>query len=273
MNIKFYGTRGSIPVCEPGFQKFGGNTTCIQITFSDTGRIGILDAGTGIRKLGRDLKAAGHQQEEIVIAFTHFHWDHIQGFPFFGPAFNPEQKIRIIALGKGREINNLEEIFTFQMQGAYFPVQLDNMGAEMIFFQPNLNSYTLRGTKSSAIRHNHPGGAFTYRFERNGKTFAFCTDIEHGNTIDQNIVDFCKGVDLLIHDAQFTTEELERKKGWGHSSYEQAIQVAEMTEAKQLVMTHHDPDHDDEFLTRIEKKCQDRFKDCLLAREGMDFEL
>jgi ribonuclease BN (tRNA processing enzyme) len=159
------------------------------------------------------------------------------------------------------------------MQGAFFPVQLDNMGAEMIFFQPNLNKYKLRGTVSSALRHNHPGGAFTYKFERKGKSFAFCTDIEHGKEIDQNIVDFCQGVDVLIHDAQFTEEELERKRGWGHSSYDQAIQVAEMTGAKQLIMTHHDPDHDDEFLNRIEKRCQDRFKDCVLAREGMEIQV
>jgi len=273
MKVKFYGTRGSLPVCEPGFQEFGGNTTCIQMKFEDTGRIGIIDAGTGIRKLGRDLKAAGHFQDEIVIGFSHFHWDHIQGFPFFGPAFDGDQRLRLIALGKGREITNLQEIFTFQMQGAFFPVQLDNMGAEMIFFQPNLNTYELRGTKSSAIRHNHPGGAFTYRIERYGKTFAFCTDIEHGEEIDQNVVDFCKGVDLLIHDAQFTKEELKTKRGWGHSSYDQAIQVAEMTGAKQLIMTHHDPDHDDEFLKKREKECQDRFKDCVLAREGMEVQV
>ena len=270
MRIKFYGTRGSIPVCEPGFQEFGGNTTCIQVLFEDTGRIAILDAGTGIRKLGRELKANNHFQEEIAIAFSHFHWDHIQGFPFFGPAFNKEQKLRIIALGKGQQISNLEEIFSFQMQGAYFPVQLDNMGAEMIFYQPNLNSYTLRGTTADALRHKHPGGAFSYRFERNGRTFVFCTDIEHGETINENIVELCRGADLLIHDAQFTNEELERKRGWGHSSYEQAIQVAEMAGVGQLVMTHHDPDHDDEFLKKMEKECQERYKDCALAREGME---
>ena len=128
MKIKFYGTRGSIPVCEPGFQEFGGNTTCLKILFEDTGRIGILDAGTGIRKLGRDLQAQDEYQDEIVIAFSHFHWDHIQGFPFFNPAFDPTKKLVLIALGKGREIHNLEEIFTFQMQGAYFPVQMENMG-------------------------------------------------------------------------------------------------------------------------------------------------
>lgn len=273
MKIKFYGTRGSIPVCEPGFQEFGGNTTCLKISFEDSGRIGILDAGTGIRKLGRELQAQDEYQDEIVIAFSHFHWDHIQGFPFFNPAFDPTKKLVLIALGKGREIHNLEEIFAFQMQGAYFPVQMENMGAQFEFMQPNLNILTIRGTKSTALRHHHPGGAFTYKFERNGRSFAFCTDIEHGETIDQNLVEFCKGIDVLIHDAQYTEEQLKRKKGWGHSSFEQAIQVAEMSGAGRLIMTHHDPDHDDEFLRKKEKECQDRFKDCILAREGMEFDV
>ena len=101
MKLKFYGTRGSIPVCDAGFQQFGGNTTCFQITFPDMGRIHIIDAGTGLRNLGRDMRAIGHQQEdELVIAFTHFHWDHMQGFPFFAPAYNPRQKITILALGR-----------------------------------------------------------------------------------------------------------------------------------------------------------------------------
>ena len=96
MKLKFYGTRGSIPICDAGFQQFGGNTTCLQITFTDTNRIAIIDAGTGLRNLGRDLLAIGHKQEQIVIAFTHFHWDHIQGFPFFAPAYDPGQKITFL---------------------------------------------------------------------------------------------------------------------------------------------------------------------------------
>jgi phosphoribosyl 1,2-cyclic phosphodiesterase len=103
MKLKFYGTRGSIPVCDAGFQQFGGNTTCLQITFTDTNRIAIIDAGTGLRNLGRDLRAIGHKQEQIAIAFTYFHWDHIQGFPFFAPAYDPRQKITLLTLGRARQ--------------------------------------------------------------------------------------------------------------------------------------------------------------------------
>jgi len=275
MRVKMYGTRGSIPVCDPDYYEFGGNTTCVQITLKDTGHIGILDAGTGIRKLGREFIGSGPEQlKELIIGFTHFHWDHIHGLPFFGPAFNPEQNITLIALGRDRNIENLRDIFTTQMQKDYFPVRMEQMGAKFKFLYPDdLNYTTGRGTKLTAIAHSHPGGAYTYRSQRSGKKFVFSTDIEHGEKIDEDFISFCKNADLLIHDAQYTSEELKKRKGWGHSSFEQAIQVAEMAEVKYLVMTHHDPDHDDEFLKKIEKECQDRFKDCELAREGVEYDL
>jgi len=269
-----YGTRGSIPVSDPDCYEFGGNTTCIQMSFEDTGRIGIIDAGTGIRKLGKEFIESGQKQlDELIIGFTHFHWDHIQGLPFFGPAFNPEQNITIIALGRDRDIDNLRDVFTTQMQNDYFPVRMEQMGAKFKFFYPDDLDFTTRGTKATALAHSHPGGAYTYSFQRNGKKFVFSTDIEHGEKIDEDFVSFCKDADLLIHDAQYTSEELKKRKGWGHSSFEQAIQVAEMAEVKYLVMTHHDPDHDDEFLKKKEKECQDRFKDCELAREGVEYDL
>jgi len=276
MKIKFYGTRGSTPVCNPECQEFGGNTTCIQITIRDTGNIGVIDAGTGIRDLGNDFIASGHKQEEISILYSHFHWDHIQGFPFFAPAFNPEQGISIFALGKGRKIKDLKGIFETQMQKEYFPVQLDNMGARFEFNLSDNDTEVfklVKDIKVTANRHNHPGGAFGYRIERNNKVLVICTDVEHGEKIDMNVVELSKGADLLIHEAQYTSEELKTKKGWGHSSYEQAIQVAEMADVKRLAITHHDPDHDDKFLTKIEKKCQVKFPDCVLAREKMEIEI
>ena len=118
MIVTFYGTRGSIPVCDENYQGFGGNTTCISLFIKNTGNIFIIDAGTGIRNLGNDMMKNPNRQKAIGIGFTHFHWDHIQGFPFFGPAFNPNQKLKLIALGKGREIQNLQEIFTFLYQNS-----------------------------------------------------------------------------------------------------------------------------------------------------------
>ena len=275
IKVKFYGTRGSISVCGPKFQEFGGNTTCIQITDMKTNRIGIFDAGTGIRDLGNDLVASGHEQDQIFIVFTHFHWDHIQGFPFFTKAYDPKQKINIFTMGKGKNNDEIRGLFTTLMQSEYFPVPFDKMGASFEFMHPDVLSgiFGPLQVKITANRHNHPGGAYGYRIEREGKVLVFCTDIEHGDEIDQNVVELCKDADLLIHDAQYTSEELKVKKGWGHSSYEQAIQVAEMAGVKQLAITHHDPDHDDEFLLGMEKQCQERFPNCVLAREKMEIEI
>lgn len=278
MKLKFYGTRGSIPVCDAGFQQFGGNTTCFQITFEDTNRIAIIDAGTGLRNLGRDLRAIGHHQDQIVIGFTHFHWDHIQGFPFFFPAYDRAQKITILALGRGQTIGNLREIFEVPMQSQYFPVQLDMMGAQFEFLKVEDASRHFSGVNNvetvvTTQRHNHPGGAYGCRIERQGKVLVICTDVEHGDEIDPRVVDLSRGADLLVHDAQYTAEELRTHRGWGHSSFDQAMQVAEMAEVKLLAMTHHDPEHDDDFLLRMEKLCQGRFRNTQFAREGMEIVL
>jgi phosphoribosyl 1,2-cyclic phosphodiesterase len=278
MKLKFYGARGSIPVCDTGFQQFGGNTTCFQITFVDTNRIAIIDAGTGLRNLGRDVRAIGHQQDQLVIAFTHFHWDHIQGFPFFGPAYDPEQKIRLLTVGKGQTIGNLREIFEVPLQSQYFPVQLDRMGAQFEFLKVEdaTRHFTAVNNVETTVtgqRHNHPGGAYGFRIERGGKVLVICTDVEHGDEIDPQVVALSRGADLLVHDAQYTAEELQMHRGWGHSSFDQAMQVAEMAGVKQLAMTHHDPEHDDDFLLRMEKLCQERFPNTQFAREGMEIVL
>jgi phosphoribosyl 1,2-cyclic phosphodiesterase len=240
------------------------------------GRIHIIDAGTGLRNLGRDMRAIGHQQEdELVVLFTHFHWDHMQGFPFFAPAYNPRQKITILALGRDQSIGNLREIFEVPLQTQYFPVQLDQMGAQFEFMKVEDASKHFTGvndveTKVTAQRHNHPGGAYGFRIERKGKVLVICTDVEHGEQIDPRVVELSRGADLLVHDAQYTAEELRTHRGWGHSSFDQAMQVAEMAGVKQLAMTHHDPEHDDDFLLRMEKLCQGRFRNAVLAREGME---
>jgi phosphoribosyl 1,2-cyclic phosphodiesterase len=275
MKLKFYGTRGSIPVCDAGFQQFGGNTTCLQITFTDMNRIAIIDAGTGLRNLGRDLRAIGHKQEQIPIAFTHFHWDHIQGFPFFAPAYDSKQKITLLTLGRDQTVTDLRQIFEVQMQAEYFPVQLDRMGANFEFLQiadasRHFTTFSNVPTIVTAQRHNHPGGAYSFRIERNRKVLVICTDVEHGEQIDPRLVELARDADFLVQDAQYTAEELQKRRGWGHSSFDQAMQLAEMAGVKRLALTHHDPEHDDEFLERIEKLCQERFPNAVLAREGME---
>ncbi len=270
MKVKFYGVRGSLPVCGREFEKYGGNTTCIKILREQVNRIAILDAGTGIRKLGKELMAEGVSQNIINIFFSHFHWDHIQGFPFFAPAYNPEQKIGIHTMGKGK-IKNLKEIFTTQMQKEYFPVELEKMGAQFIFFSHG-EKETIHGAnvKSISQYHKYQGGSYGFRVDDENVSLVVCTDIEHINGIDKNIIKFARDADLLIHDGQYTSEEYKKFKGWGHSTWEQCVEVAIKAKVKKLIITHHDPDHNDEFLNSIEKKCKKMFPDSLLAKEGME---
>jgi phosphoribosyl 1,2-cyclic phosphodiesterase len=271
MKITFYGTRGSIPVPEPDFVQFGGNTPCVLITFS-TGRIAILDAGTGIRKLGDDLLAASHEQyDDMIIGLSHTHWDHIQGFPFFKLANDPRRHITLAICGKGRTTKDLESIFATQMQDDYFPVSLDKIGAKLTFWQPAITEYNHpRGINIVASKHYHPGGACGYRITEGSKTLVYCTDVEHMDGIDPNVVALSRNADLLIHDAQYTTDELKEKRGWGHSSWEQAVEVAKQAEVKRLALFHHDPEHSDDFLLDQEKKCQRRFPMAFFAREGTE---
>jgi phosphoribosyl 1,2-cyclic phosphodiesterase len=270
VKIKFYGTRGSIPVSHKDFLEFGGNTTSIKIT-RDNGRIALLDAGSGIRNLGKDLLEKDLDQSDLFIAFSHFHWDHIQGFPFFEPAYRPDFVINILALGREREITNLEGIFKGQMEAQYFPVPMNSMGAKFNFLQVNRDKLVINDAVLRVIKQSHPGGSYGYRMEDNGKSLVILTDLEHGESVLPEIVEFCKGADLLVHEAQYTNEMLERYRGWGHSSFDQAMEVAEQAGVKKLVMTHHDPDHNDTFLTRIEKECQKRIPNCELARENREF--
>ena len=274
VKVFFYGTRGSTPVAEPNFIKFGGNTPCILLTF-ENGRIGILDAGTGIRRLGHDFAARGIEQfDNIFIGLSHTHWDHIQGFPFFKPAYDPRRRFTISIYGKDRAANNLESVFAIQMQRDYFPVPLQKMGASLIFWQPDITDFTTpSGVNIKAVKHNHPGGAYGYRLTEGSKTLVYCTDVEHVNGIDSHVVALAKDADLLIHDAQYTPQELKEKQGWGHSSWEQAIEVALQANAKKLALFHHDPEHDDAFLLNVEKECQRLFSEAFLAREGLEIEI
>ncbi len=269
--IKFFGVRGSIPVCGADFQAFGGNTTCVLVEGPD--RTVILDAGTGIRDLGKELVTDPTLgiERPCFLLFSHFHWDHIQGLPFFSPAYDAKRTFTISAIGKERAGINLRNIFEAQMQEDYFPVSLDSMGANIEFLHVPEDQLNVEGASVRVIKHNHPGGAYSYRLQDiEGKVMVFCTDIEHGDDIDQRIVELARDADLLIHDGQYTPEELSHFKGWGHSSWEQAVEVAKQANVKQLVITHHDPDHNDDFLRDIEKQVQAQFPNAMLAREKME---
>ena len=283
LKVKFYGTRGSIPTPGAGFSTYGGNTTCVLVT-GVGGAFGVLDAGSGLRVLGDELgerlaaSAEAGVAQPIPILLSHTHWDHIQGFPFFKPAFDPRHEIRVTIHGRDEERRNLEGVFAGQMQDDYFPIPLGAMGAAIAFEQADLNDYPgPGGSRVQASPHRHPGGAYGYRITGVERVVCFCTDIEHegaaADAIDDRVVDLARGADLLIHDAQYTPEELAGKRGRGHSSWQQAVEVARRAEVGALALTHHDPEHDDEFLAAIERECRQEFTDSFLAREGMEIDL
>ena len=248
MKVTFYGTRGSMPVADPRYMQYGGNTSCILVTFT-SGRVAILDAGTGIRKLGNDLLRNTHKQyDNISIILSHTHWGHIQGFPFFDPAYDSRRNFTISICGKDRMGRDLEHIFATQMKSDLFPVPLHKMGAKFTFLQPDITTYeNPYDVKLVASKHSHRGDAYGYRIEEGGKSLVYCTDVEHKDGIDPNVVALSRNADLLNHDAQYTSEELEKKKEWGHSSWDQATEVAEQAKVKKLALFHHDPDHNDPF--------------------------
>ena len=274
MEVTFFGTRGSVPVPEREFDMFGGNTSCVMVAF-DNGRVALLDAGTGIRRAGRHIAERGITQfDNIIIGLSHTHWDHIQGFPFFGPAYDPRRSLTLALSGRQGMGRDLESVFTTQMQQEFFPVPLTGMGAKIAFWQPDQQDVTLAsGVQIRAARHGHPGGAYGYRITEGNTSVVYCTDVEHGERIDPDVVDLARGADLLIHDAQYTPGELKQKRGWGHSSWEQAIEVALAAGVGKLALFHHDPDHDDNFLLGVERECQRLFSNAFLAREGLTVSL
>jgi phosphoribosyl 1,2-cyclic phosphodiesterase len=272
MKLKFYGTRGSVPICEQRFQKYGGNTACVAIyTKKD---LFIFDAGTGIRNLGVDyFSNQEHKSTNIFILFSHFHWDHIQGFPFFLPAYDPKRNLTITTVGRNDKYFDLKSIFENQMRKEFFPVPLEKMGAKLNFIQQPDNVLKNKNIRITSSEHNHPGVAFSYRAEIEGKVIVYVTDVEHQDEIDKRVVEIAKDADILIHEAQYTPEELEMHKGWGHSSWMQAIEVAKAANVKKLFITHHDPDHDDLFLDNIEKECKRHFDNVELAKDNLEIEL
>ncbi len=262
MIVKIHGTRGSLPACGSRFEQFGGNTTCLSIDRQD-GELLIVDAGTGLYHLAHQLK---DKYCLYHFLFTHFHWDHIQGLPFFGPLYNRENVVELTALDSTRQ-QSLREILNKQMQPDFFPIGFEEMGADLRY-EP------LADPSIQTIDLNHPGGCAGFKITAaSGKTLAYLVDHELTQASWQKFCGFCEGVDLLIHDAHYTDAQYQRCTGWGHSSYSQAMDFALDAQVKQLILTHHHPDHDDDFLLKQEEDCQKQFPNCQLARENMILEL
>ena len=281
MHVNFYGVRGSIATAGESTRRYGGNTPCVAVEVG--GQQLIFDAGTGIRALGSDLaRATGAGRVHANLFFSHLHWDHIQGFPFFGPAYVPGNRIDIWHVRPGAEGPMVRDVLSEQMQPPTFPVGLDMMRAELCFHELGLGEVVRVG--DARLRHaavDHPNGCVAWRVEdpHSGASMVYATDLEHqADALPPELIELARGVDLLIYDAMYTPEEYAGtggpgRKGWGHSTFEVGAALAELADAKTLCLFHHDPSHDDGFMDALAARARRRFRNTIVAAEGMALEL
>jgi len=283
--VTFWGARGSIPTPGAHTARYGGNTSCVAVEAD--GRLVILDAGTGIRGLGLTLVGQnGSVQAEILL--SHTHWDHIQGLPHFKPFFAPGNAVRIWGSKQGSK--SLDEILHLQMDPAVFPIPLTAVSAALTVKEVRPGGeFTVGPFRAQSMQLRHPGTTLAYRLVpvAGGRSMAYVTDNElgPGGSYDtppswrRELVQFLSGVDLLIHDAMYTPAELDSHRGWGHSSYEEAVELAADAGAKRLVLFHHEPEHDDAALDGLLAAAQRSAKrrgapvEVIAAQEGMQLSL
>ena len=261
--VSFWGTRGSISTPGSRTEKYGGNTPCVSIEYEDT--VIVLDAGTGIRNLGLEMaKEIKKKKRTIYILLSHTHWDHIQGLPFFAPAYM--KNVNLAIYGSPQKEVLLESILQGQMDVNYFPVDMNAFEANISISEISKNKIKLGPiTVDCQEQVCHPGGSVRYRMTAGNKTIVYATDVEldliytkrrtkDSVKLAKEYESFISNADLLIADAQYTKEEYPDKKGWGHSSVSNVVKIATKSKVKQLAMFHHDPQHSDTALDDLYRK-------------------
>ena len=271
MRLRFWGTRGSIATPGPGTNHFGGNTSCVELTTA-SGDLLIFDCGTGVHRLAAKLMAEGKKGIDANILLGHTHWDHIQGFPFFSPAFVKGNSASIYGPEGSR--GSLHDVLAGQMEYTYFPIALNQLPAAITYYDLTEGIHAIGGARVATQFLNHPAMTLGYRVEADGVAVVYLVDHEpfsdelwragaepgHIESIlhegDRRHAKFMADADLVIHDAQYTPEEYGSKKTWGHSPFDYVVQVAATAGVRRLALTHHDPGHDDDFVADIERKAR-----------------
>ena len=276
IKVTFWGVRGSRPVPGRDTVIYGGNTPCVEVQAGE--RLAIFDSGTGICALGNKMMAQ-NEPVEAAVFIGHTHWDHIQGFPFFAPSFEAGNRFTIY--GQGKMNLTFAQLMRGQMEHPHFPVSLDQLVADFDFHEIKAGQVVDLGA-GVAVRSthlNHPNGCLGYRLEYGGKSVCYISDNEHYKVLDTTLLGFVFDADLLIYDAMYTNDEYAgegpypSKTGWGHSTWEEAVALAQAAEIGQLALYHHAVYRTDEDLAAIEAKAQAIFPATVAAREGMVIQL
>ena len=248
---------------------YGGNTACVEIRYGDQAPL-IIDAGTGIRRLGTNLaQGATSQPVYAHILFSHFHWDHIQGLPFFQPLYQPES---VIQLYSSRDPAELQRILENQMVAPYFPVLMPAVQARYVFQKVESEGMPWGDLCVRPFALRHPGGATGYRIQSPTGCVVYASDHEHGDAEHDEILrKFASDADILIYDGQYTPEEYGARRGWGHSTWEAGTRTANQAGVKRLLLFHHDPSHEDSAIEEIVVRAGAEFEQTFAAREGAVF--
>jgi phosphoribosyl 1,2-cyclic phosphodiesterase len=273
MRVKFWGVRGSTPTPQAGNLRYGGNTSCVEVRFGDN--LYIFDCGTGFRTLGQQLESAAKGKPISAHIFvSHFHWDHIQGIPFFRPLYENTQNQ--FAFHSSRRTRSLQRVMEEQMASPYFPVNTSEMKAQRNFYdieegQTLLDDHATMRT----LWLNHPQGCMGFRLETRDGVLVYATDNEPGDEVfDKNVRKLAEGADVLIYDSQYLPDEYEaRRRGWGHSHWREAVNIVMESGAKELVLFHHDPDHDDGVIDKVVEDARNYYPRVRAAAEGMEIKM
>jgi phosphoribosyl 1,2-cyclic phosphodiesterase len=277
MRVCLWGTRGSIASAGPETVRYGGNTACAEVEGRD-GTIVVLDAGTGVRRVGNTY----HEPRRLDILLTHLHMDHIQGLGFFAPLFQKDFEVHV--WGPPSTTQDLRTRLTRYLSPPLFPVRLRDVAARLELHDAPMGRFEIGGLEITAHTVIHPGQTLGYRISDAQSTMAYLPDHEpalgSGGTPDRadwtSGHDLAAGVDLLVHDAQYTADEYEQRVGWGHSRVSDAVDLARMCGARRLVTFHHDPAHNDETLDEMLAGAKARADDAievLPGREGQTFRI